>query len=122
MKVATREKHPNGGEVLAFATFVSFLFLFTTVTVTLLTVLSTLLEGWVLTYMWAWFVMPFTGWQALGVGIATGMVVTTRLLTRQLITGTNTLMALLIHLYLKPLGALALGWFVVNYVVPYFGG
>lgn len=70
-------------------------------------------RGYVLTMMWAWFVMPL-GVRALGVAQAIGLAMIVGFLTHQRRPNdpTHTLMDAVVAAFLTPAIALGLGWVV----------
>lgn len=76
---------------------------------------STILKGFVLTKLWAWFLVPFFGLPAIGIALAVGIATLVGLLAFQLPSfneaeNDNYLLNSIVYGYVFPLVALLVGF------------
>lgn len=91
-----------------------FWFNVVTIVVIVYTVAS-ILEGWALSILWRWFVVPATVFHPLSVAQAIGIAITVNMLTATSAKDEND-GTFLLTLFLRPIIVLAIGWIVFQFV------
>lgn len=85
-------------------------------------VVGTMLNGWVLTVLWAWFVVPVFALPLLSTAYAIGIASIIGFLTHQYqrsdndLSANDSLIAALAYAIGRPLLLLAFGWIVLQFV------
>jgi len=82
--------------------------------VVLMTASAVILDGWVLTYLWDWFIVNTFSLPSLGVAAAIGVAMTVKFITYHgpMPEEKNNPLKSFSVLYLRPLFALAGGWVI----------
>ena len=87
-----------------------------------LIVVGSIMNGWVLSIMWGWFVVPLFGVPVLKVAPAIGVALVAKMLTHQSSSKSNEkkdtseTVGELIAAFLSPMVTLLIGWIVLQFV------
>ena len=88
-----------------------------------LIVVGSIMNGWVLSVMWGWFVVPLFGVPVLKVAPAIGVALVAKMLTHQSSSKSNekkdtseTVGELIAAAFLSPMVTLLIGWIVLQFV------
>lgn len=85
-------------------------------------ILATIYNGYVLSVLWGWFIVPSFGFPTLSVGYAIGVASVVGYLTHQYqkqdetADSTDILLKMLLYFLLKPTFALIFGWIITLFL------
>lgn len=78
--------------------------------------LAALWEGYVLSVLWGWFIVPQFGLSPLPILLAIGLALTVGLLTKQYVPHNDNDHMIYVYLAVKPLLFLAAGWILLRFM------